>query len=88
MPAIQISVDVNGPPMDKQIAVYERIKQKTPLVLSCWSIEDMGILQRNLSPQGLALTYIPAPDGCQINGEGSFDDFDIWQDSYDRLTSR
>jgi len=87
MPAIQVSVDTNGPPMDKQIEVYEKIKKKTPLVLSCWSIEDMDLLRQNLSPQGLALTYIPAPDGCQINSGGSFDDFGKWQDAYENRTS-
>ena len=85
IPAIQISVDTNGPPMDKQIAVYEKIKQKTPILLSCWSITDMELLRQNLSPQGLALNYISAPDGCQINSAGSFDDFDLWQDVYDHF---
>jgi len=83
MPVMQLSVDINGPAIDKQIKTYEKIKQKTPLVLSCWSLKDMELLRKNLTPQGLALTYIPAPDGCRINDSGSFDDFDLWQQAYD-----
>ena len=82
MAAIQMSVDPNGPPMEVQIAVYEEMKRKTPLVLSCWSLEDMELLRQKLSPQGLALTFIPALDGCQINGRGAFDDMPVWQEAY------
>ncbi len=88
MATIQVSVDPNGPPMDEQIAVYEEMKRKTPLVLSCWNFDDMELLRQKLSPQGLALTFIPGPDGCQINADGAFDDMEAWQKMYDNWMKR
>lgn len=84
MAAVQMSVDPNGPPMEIQIRTYEDMKRRTPLVLSCWSLEDMELLRKKLTPQGLALTYIPFPDGCQINNSGAFDDMPMWQEAYDK----
>jgi hypothetical protein len=83
MATIQMSVDPNGPPMDEQIAVYEDMKQETPLVLSCWNLDDMELFRQKLTPQGLALTFIPQPDGCQLNERGSFDDMPLWQEAYE-----
>lgn len=83
MDAIQMSVDPGGIPLEKQIDVFEQMREKTPLILSCWSFEDMEFLRSNLTPQGLALTYIPEPDGCTINKDGAFDEFGLWQEMYD-----
>lgn len=83
MTAVQISVDPCGISVEEQADVYEGVKKKTPLILSCWSFDDMEYFRKNLTPQGLALTYIPVPDGCEINNNGSFEEFDLWQKMYD-----
>ena len=80
---LQITVDTNGPPIKEQIEVYRRVKEKLPIVLSCWNFNDLERFMEELTPEGLSLTFIPAPDGCKINSQGTFDEILEWNERYD-----
>ncbi|NLY18193.1 MAG: hypothetical protein GX045_04425, partial [Clostridiaceae bacterium] len=60
---LQITVDINGPPIKDQIELYKRVKEKLPIVLSCWNFNDLERFMEELTPECLSLTFIPAPDG-------------------------
>ena len=86
--AVQISVDPNGPHINEQIKIYEEIKKRVPLVLSCWTLETLEYLNNSLTPSGLALTLTPSPEHTQLDENGRYAGFDEWNYAYSTLTSR
>ena len=79
---VQISVDPNGPDLEKQIGIYEQMKKRVPLVLACWSYETLEIMRKRLTPQGLALTYVPSASNVQLDEKGRFGGFEEWNQHY------
>lgn len=84
---IQVSVDPNGGPMEKQIEIFSNMQKCAPLMLSCWHMDQINMLADVLAPEGLCLTFIPSPEQTQITNTGAFKEFDKWNKYYTRRIS-
>lgn len=84
---IQVSVDPNGGPIEEQIEIYGIMQKITPIILSCWSMEQMDMLADAIASEGLCLTFIPSPEQSQITDTGAFKEFDEWNEYYTRRIS-
>ena len=76
--AVQVSVDPNGPPLAEQVAIYRKMQQSVPLMLSCWSTAQMDELAMRLRPEGLCLTLIPALQESRPGADGGFRGMEAW----------
>lgn len=84
---IQLSVDASTVPLEEQARRYESAQKRAPLLLSCWSYQELEFFHDVLSHQNLGLSYIPAPDGCAILPLGGFAGQAEWNACYRRMAA-
>jgi hypothetical protein len=55
---VQMSVDANGPPWERQRTAIRRVQETKPVLLTVWSLEDADRALKDLDPRGLGVTVV------------------------------